>query len=670
MEPSLTALWRRRENLPRAASAAGTAWSGVLGPVVRWSGEVRLAGDVMVPWGATLEIAAGTRVRAARVPRWKYRFDRRGDRGARLGSAREHCYLVVYGALRVLGTVEKPVRFLAEGAAWGGVVLLGAARAQVTYAEIAAAEIAGLACFDRSRLEARGCRFQDCRAGLLCAGLSRVWVGEGLFAGSGAGLLACDVASVEAEGNRFFKNRLGMCGDDASRSRLTGNSFRANQDRGVLARGRCRMELASNAFEGQAEVAVRLEERARLAARDNRLFHNGCGYQLEDDSRLSSRGDKVGPNTRCGVQALSRARAAFRDGFFHSHETESAFQTQSRARADLSGCRFFSNRSGVAAHDRSDCRLDRCAFQGNRDWGASFNGWARARVEQCQFSRNVSALAFFGSSQGVLAGNDVRGQSGAAVRVAGQGRVRTDGNRWQDNFLGMEIQDNAAVLSRGDRVEGQKEHGFLVRQFASLEVRRGCFQDNGRAAVQGLDNARLALEGNRFRGNAVGAAVTDGVSGRIRRNEISGHRQEGVSASSVGRVEVEENVFLGNRVGIGHFGRDRSRVARNRFARNTGAAGLCADAAAPEWEKNVCRENFYGLECRNRSAPRAAGNWFEDSAEAALRIEEEAAPRVEGNVFRGNRIGWSCAASARPSLEGNDFRDNLTEAADLRERDS
>ncbi len=669
MELSSTTLWRRRENL-RTAPAGGAAWSGVLGPLARWSGEVRLAGDVMVPWGATLEIAAGTRVRAAKVPRWKYRFDRRGDRGAWLGSAREHCYLVVYGTLRVLGTAEKPVRFLAEGAAWGGVVLLDASRAQATHAEIAAAEIAGLACFDRSRLEARGCRFQNCRAGLLCAGLSRVWVGEGAFAGNGAGLLACDLASVEAEGSRFFRNRLGMCGDDASRSRLTGNSFRANRDRGVLARGRCRVELASNAFEGQAEVAVRLEERARLAARDNRLFHNGCGYQLEDDSRLSSRGDKVGPNARCGVQALSRARAAFRDGFFHSHETESAFQTQSRARADLSGCRFFSNWSGVAAHDRSDCRLDRCVFQGNRDSGASFNGWARARVEQCQFSRNASALAFFGSSRGMLAGNDLRGQSGVAVRVAGQGRVRTEGNRWQDNFLGMEIQDSAAVLSRADRVEGQKEHGFLVRQFASLEVRRGCFQENGGAALQGLDNARLTLEGNRLRGNGVGAAVTDGASARIRRNEISGHRQEGVSASSVGRVEVEENVFLGNRVGVGHFGRDRSRVARNRFARNTGAAGLCAAAAAPVWEKNVCQENFRGLECRNQSSPRVTGNRFEDGGEAALRIEEEAAPWVEGNVFRGNRVGWFCADSARPHLEDNDFCDNLTDAVDLRKRDS
>ncbi len=87
---------------------------GNIGGSRRWSGEVAVEGDVVVEPGATLTLAAGTRVSFAAA-------DSRGT-----GFDPGRCELIVYGELVVEGGSAAPVRLTkSDGSGWLGVLVFG-----------------------------------------------------------------------------------------------------------------------------------------------------------------------------------------------------------------------------------------------------------------------------------------------------------------------------------------------------------------------------------------------------------------------------------------------------------------------------------------------------------------------------------------------------------------
>lgn len=132
--------------------------AGVLTGDSVWSGEMVLAGDVLIPAGSALTIEAGTTlyVRPAENTKIDPEY---------LSPLTE---LLVRGTLRIAGTAEEPVRFLPlnspawEDIAWAGILLDGAAGGSIEGASIKNAET-GILCITSSPLimnsTLAGCRY-------------------------------------------------------------------------------------------------------------------------------------------------------------------------------------------------------------------------------------------------------------------------------------------------------------------------------------------------------------------------------------------------------------------------------------------------------------------------------------------------------------------------------
>ncbi len=153
--------------------------SGVLIGTTVLSGEVEMAGDLLVPAGASLHILAGTTV---------YIRPAEGNKidPEYLSPATE---LLVRGRVHIAGTEEAPVRFLRIGEAaadpwWAGIILDGAGESSIAGAQIEGAET-GILCL-RSSPRLTGNRLQHCRYGIIAQQQSapfisgnRITVGEG-----------------------------------------------------------------------------------------------------------------------------------------------------------------------------------------------------------------------------------------------------------------------------------------------------------------------------------------------------------------------------------------------------------------------------------------------------------------------------------------------------------
>jgi len=168
---------------------------GVIKKDTTWSGVVIVASDVLVPEGVTLTIAPGTKVLFAMSDSSKIE-------PMFLSMQTE---LLVRGKLMAQGEKDRPVRFgpatdAADGRKpqrgdWGGVIFDGEASSGsvVAGAEFAMADT-GVSVYHSSPRLA-GCRIDDCRYGIVCAGGSRPEI-------SGCTVRSCEYGVVSIKRSR------------------------------------------------------------------------------------------------------------------------------------------------------------------------------------------------------------------------------------------------------------------------------------------------------------------------------------------------------------------------------------------------------------------------------------------------------------------------------------
>jgi hypothetical protein len=160
-----------------------------------WSGDVLVVGDVLVPEGVTLTIAPGTKVMFS----------------ASESSKIEPVFLsmqteiMVRGTLLAKGERDNPVTFTAapedintkkpERGDWGGLIFdgPGSSGSAVSYANFDRGDTP-VAAYNSSP-SVTGCRFTDCRYGIVCMGRSSPRVTNTVITG-------CEYGVVSARGAR------------------------------------------------------------------------------------------------------------------------------------------------------------------------------------------------------------------------------------------------------------------------------------------------------------------------------------------------------------------------------------------------------------------------------------------------------------------------------------
>ncbi len=193
--------------------ALAAAWSGPSAAAeqrvegtARWSGEVRLKGTVLVAPGAVLTVAPGTVIRPA-TP---------ADR------------IVVQGVLKVEGTAQAPVRFVAPKG-WQGIEFVESPDGSVLrHAEFQGAQ-AAVSCLASSPA-ILFCSFRDCEAGVKLLRESGSRIEDCLFSGNQIGIDNEMKSFPVIRRNRFLgQGKSGIVASNNSRGAIEENLFEKNK---------------------------------------------------------------------------------------------------------------------------------------------------------------------------------------------------------------------------------------------------------------------------------------------------------------------------------------------------------------------------------------------------------------------------------------------------------
>ena len=211
-------------------------WSGVLGADAEWSGEVLVDGDVLVPAGKTLRVAAGTTVRFAPKPSWSCAVFRSAPEGWPIeATRRELCDIVVQGRLEILGTEAAPVSLGRPEEPWGGLTFLGQGQGLLKHSRFQGARETSWQAFDESTLECEHCVLQGSEKGLWTWGFARVKLLAGEIAAGRWGAICCDASQVRLERVFFRGGEQGFSSSGWSLVDLAGCKFEGQTDSTVCA---------------------------------------------------------------------------------------------------------------------------------------------------------------------------------------------------------------------------------------------------------------------------------------------------------------------------------------------------------------------------------------------------------------------------------------------------
>jgi hypothetical protein len=208
-----------------------------------WSDEVLVTGDVLVPAGRTLRIAAGTKVRFAARPRWACSVFWRSQTSDSIeATLRELCDLVVLGRLEVMGTAAAPVLLGADSPPWGGITCLESGEVQLQHAILSGTTRFAVQAMDDATVVGLDSRCSGSEFGVWAWGTSRITWTRGSLHGSRASVICCEGSHAHLVQTEDASNE-GVATMDWALARVDEGSFVSPRKHCVVARHRSWVKL-------------------------------------------------------------------------------------------------------------------------------------------------------------------------------------------------------------------------------------------------------------------------------------------------------------------------------------------------------------------------------------------------------------------------------------------
>ncbi len=525
---------------PRADLPAPGAEQPVLGELrgeTVWSGEVRVAGDVYVPPGSVLRVAAGASVRFDDKPGWLCPHERPGWSGWAAVTDSDFCSLIVAGRLIVEGREGAAAR-LGAGTAWGGVHFVGrSSGSALSGAEITGSRYAGVSLWDHARARLERCRLSGNRAGVAAHGASRARLDDCRLeehaedAVSAGARAACELRGVAIRGAGVGVRAAGGRG----RVVADGVSISDCQRQSVLAVGGRAVVRGAN-IEGSGAQAMRAEAGGRIEASCLRVRRATVGVSV-DSSDCSLASTEITDCARAGAEV---------DG-------EAARLALDRARFER--CAVGLRVSGGAVTGRGgairNCPSGVEVRAGSLAWtGAQFSA-AEAAVQGDGGSWELRSSTLTDCRYGAvvrgglarLAG--VRAEcSGAALSVSG-GRARWIGGRAGGGDAGARVEGGGASLDGVEVAAGRGPALELVG--GRLEVGGGAISAAAGAGLL-LSGGEAHLSALRLDDCAAGAVVRAGRA--VFTRVLVAPRAGAALAASGGEVDWNGGTARGAQAGV------------------------------------------------------------------------------------------------------------------------
>ena len=616
LSASLRWIWERPGTEEPTPALGGRSAGGLLAADEIWSGNVRLFGDVVVPQGVTLTVAAGSRVVAEAPKRWHHGVSRRAQGAPRQADPRRS-RLAVYGRLIVEGQPEAPATFSGD---WEGIALYGGVL------EARNAKLTGAVCAvsarDGAQALLRDCDFENCATAVEGGGGSTIELVDSRISNCASGL-AADGGTSLLRGVSLSASRRAGALLSAGEHLLEDCSF-SDGPSGLEASGSASAKLTRASFADASGPAVALAGKAVVIATDVRVARCGAGFELAEDARLEGAGFVVEDVSGHGLCLQDRGRAEVKAAKL-ARCGDNGVYVQGEAALELIDSGILNCASGLAA-DGGTSLLRGVSLSASRRAGALLSAGEHL-LEDCSFSDGPSGLEASGSASAKLTRASFADASGPAVALAGKAVVIATDVRVARCGAGFELAEDARLEGAGFVVEDVSGHGL-------------CLQDRGRAEVKAAKLARCGDNGVYVQGeaalelidsgilNCASGLAADGGTSLLRGVSLSASRRAGALLSA-GEHLLEDCSFSDGPSGLEASGSASAKLTRASFADASGpAVALAGKAVVIATDVRVARCGA-GFELAEDARLEGAGFVVEDVSGHGLCLQDRGRAEVK-----------------------------------------
>lgn len=518
-----------------------------------WQGEVTLDDDLLIPFGVTLTVNAGTTVRIS--PAESTKID-----PEYLSHQTE---ILVRGTLRVMGTEEAPVTFAM--ASTGG-------NAEARWAGIVS---------DKGEIEMTSARISGAETALyLFSGKATLALTT--ITGNHYGVIAHGQAStVTLRTSTIEQNSYGL---------FTFNGATVHEERSVVANN-----SKKDRFAGHAKIAPISEQ--SLAVEDRPISHAYTNETLVGNTvwqgKIHIDGQvKLAPEARLIIMPGTVVEFSKLDSN-HDGIGENGILIQGAL---------------VAKGTKQQPILFRSAEKEPQlgDWDSiNILGSDQQQnlIEFCQVEQAYRGLHFHFSTVAVT--NSVLRHNYRGIQFQ-ESVVELRDNQFYGNKSGLQCRDSDVVLLR-NQFFANTNGANLYR--LNLQARANTFANNQWDGLRIREGA-ATVEENMMIGNRFGLQVSDAVFGRFNRNLLTANIESGQALRNTDNIETSANAIIGNGLN-GLIIRDaRGQISGNLISDN-GERGIGIQSFVGQISGNTIVSNgIYGLGLEGSDDIMAAGNWW------------------------------------------------------------
>ncbi len=555
-----------------------------------WQGRVEVKGDVYVPEGVVLTVAAGTVVTVHKAATTSIDPEF-------ISPATE---IMVRGRMKIRGTRARPVLFRAagsDGEGWAGIVVAGSGRVEAEHARIsgahAAVELLG------AELVAAACEFSGNRYGLVAqGGRARAVLSACRVTGNEYGIMAFSGAAVSTDATEVRANRRVQMAKMSSRPAVVAPmEMAAVRPSGPVDRYRDAVLAGDTVWKGRVviEGTVRVPDTARLII----LPGAEISFAFRDTN-----GDGIGES---GIQVQGAIIAKGRP------EAPIVFRAASGSRAGLWDA------INILGSDRTRNLIEYCLIE-NAYRGLHLH-FANAGVSHTVFCRNFRGAQFQESL------------------------VSFDNVDFHDNSSAIQARDSDLSI-RASRVFANLAGVNLFR--VRLDAARSIIANNMRSGLR-IREGTARIENNLIAANRTGISISDLYSGSFTANVVHANLETGILCRRSDGISINGNIITRNRGDGVRFMDARAQASGNLIAAN-GWQGVRAERFSGVLQNNnITANQGYAAGIEGGMDLDAPDNWWGGDDVAAAVWDGEDVPgrgrvRIGGIRKEPVAVAWSLDA--------------------------
>lgn len=421
--------------------------SGIIEKDERWSGEITVTGDIVIPEHVRVTVAAGTVIRFNAPSAWN--SDEIAGTLAALNREpwipekfdAKRCFILVKGVLTISGAQDDPVTVGNEG--WGGgIIFLSEQECAIEHARVMHASYA-ICSLQKARTRISRSELTRNVIGLFCLGTAVTSVveknavhdntyGAVLFGSEienamdvqitgnsmernarsgiwfswvdpavrgnrivkndiGINQVSCRGARIE--NNEIAENRVGIYGNDVISEEIVNNTIRDNAGEGILLFEKVQSAtIAGNTF-ARNEKAFVCADVGEGAVRDNTVAHGRIGMQFQGHMQGEVSGNTVSDIAETGMECLDAVKLKVTGNTFAG--MENGMKIAGAAEIDATGNEIRETQNGIF-----------CA------------GGSRVKIEKNTLYVKSSGISCVGHAEGSIKDNHIAGpQDGTAPKL-------------------------------------------------------------------------------------------------------------------------------------------------------------------------------------------------------------------------------------------------------------